>query len=180
MSLEGKTSDQIENLAALTDFVMGNPTTARQFKRLLKQANPNLSMPEVELEDQIEAAVKPVQEQNYKLEARLLQRDAQDHALALVETLRDDRVVRNRADFGELVKYASENGYQTDEKGLRRAASARESENRVAEPTPMQHGAVDLSQRDRHKELLANPQGWARNEAAKALDDIIKGRKHTA
>src|SRR3989304_4576955 len=131
MSLENKTAQEIEALAALADSVMSNPATRMEFQRTLKKANPNISVPELEVEERIAAIAKPHIDKVRELEARDAQRNAEAAANALFEALRDDGVVASRKDFNELVKYAAEKGFATIESGLRLPAS-----HRAAGPTP--------------------------------------------
>lgn len=180
MSLEGKSAEEINALAELADSVMSNPKTRTPFQRILKAANPGISVPEIEIEDRVAAATKPHVDKLAQLEARDAQRDAEQAANVLYEGLRDDRVVKNRKDFSELVTYAAEKGFSTAEAGLRMASQHRAAEQTPAEPTPQTAGMVDLSQREQHKDLLSNPQGWARNTANAAIDELNKRRKQAA
>ena len=173
MSLEGKSDEEIRALAELTDSVLNNPKTRTQFQRVLKTANPNISLPEIDNLDTIAAAVKPHVEKLGQVEAKLEQADQDRAANALYEALRDDRVVGNRKDFGELVKYASEKGFQTSEAGIRMAAQHRRDELEAAEPTPLTAGLPSILQKD-NKDLMKDPNGWARGEANKAIAELAK------
>lgn len=176
MSLEGKTAQEIEALATLADSIANNPRTRMPFQRLLKAANPGISVPEVDMEERVAAAVKPHVEKIEKLEARDAQLEAQTAGNVLYENLRDDGVVKNRATFGELVKYASEQGFQTTDSGLRMAARHRSAEQESAEPTPYTAGGFDLSDTKTNGDLMKNPNAWARDTASRVLDEIAKGR----
>lgn len=181
MGIEGKSTEEIEALATLAESIGSNPKTRMQFQRLLKQANPNISVPEVEIEDRIQAAVKPHVDELERLKARDAQSDAQAAANALYENLRDDGLVKNRTGFGDLVKYANEHGFQTTDGGLRMAAQHRRAEQESAEPTPQTAaGAFDINDRATNKDLMANPAAWARNTALSALDELAKKRKAAA
>lgn len=175
MALEGKTTEEIEALAQLADSVLSNPKTRGVFQRTLKTANPSLSIPELELEDRVAAAVKPHIDKVATLEATNARNAEMAQANTLYETLHDDRVVSGRKDFNELVKYAADKGFMTNEQGLRMAGSHRVTEQEMAEPTPHIMTA-ELLQRD-NKDLMANPALWARQEAAKAMDELAKRRK---
>jgi hypothetical protein len=177
MALEGKSAEEVQALATLADSIASNPKTRTAFQRLLKQANPEISIPEIEIEDRIASVTKPYVEKLEKLEARDAQAESQAAANALYEGLRDDRVVTNRAGFSELVKYASEQGFQTTEAGLRMAASHRASEQEAAEPTPMPNGGIDLSQHEANKDLMRDPRGWANAQARAAIDEMAKQRQ---
>jgi len=179
MSLEGKAPEEVQAMAALADSLLNDPKTRRQFQRMLKQQNPNISLPELDTEDAIVTAVKPHVEELQRLKAEREQDKAQQAANLLFENLRDDRVVSTRTEFSELVKWASENGYQTVDAGLRKAASARRAEQEAAEPTPQSAAGGGIVPKD-NKDLMRDPQGWARSQAVTALNDIIKSRGRAA
>lgn len=178
MSLEGRSPEEVTALATLADSLASNPKTRTQFQRLLKTANPNIAVPEIELEDRVTEAVKPLLDREAEREARDAQQAAERSANVLYETLRDDRVIANRGGFNDLVKYAAEHGFQTSEAGLRMAGSHRKAEQEAAEPTPQTAaGAFDLSNPgEAHKDLMKNPNAWARNAANTALADLAKRR----
>ena len=74
MSLEGKTPEEIQALAALADDVLSKPDTAGVFQRLVKRNNPAVSMPVVELEDRAAAAIAAANKKTDDLAARVAQR----------------------------------------------------------------------------------------------------------
>lgn len=176
MSLEGKSPEEIEALAVLADSALSNPNTRGIFQRVLKKANPNLSIPELELEDRVAAAVKPHIDKVANLEATNARNVELNSANMLYETLHDDRVVAGRKDFNELVTYAAGKGFMTTEQGLRMAASHRTAELEAAEPTPSNMAMTKILQRD-NKDLMKDPAGWARSQAALAMDELAKKRK---
>lgn len=171
MSLEGKNADEITALAALADSVLGNQKTRGAFLRMQKQVNPNVSIPEIDIQDSIAAQVKPHVEEVERMRLERERDKSQQAATALYENLREAGAVKNRTEFSALVTYASEKGFQTTEGGLRMAASHRASEQEAAEPTPMP-GAIDLSQPKEHKDLMRDPAGWANRTAREALDEL--------
>ena len=174
MSLEGKSEQEITALATLANSVLENAKTRMAFQRMVKHANPNVSLPEVELHDTIAAAVKPHIDKTQELEAKLAQdteRRAQD---VMYETLREEGVISGRKDFSEIVKYASEKGFQTNDAGIRMAATYRQHEQRSAEPTPLNHGLPNAVLPRDNKELMKNPVEWARQQAAEAMKELAK------
>lgn len=179
MSLEGKTPEEVNSLASLSDALLNDPNTRREYQRLLKKQNPKLSLPEIDTEDRVEAAVKPFVDKVEKLEAGNAESAAQRQATERFENLRDARVVSTRKDFTELVKYANEKGFQTNEAGLTLAAAHRQDEMAPAEPTPHSAALAHLVPKE-NKDLMRDPQGWARNTANAAMADIIKNRGRAA
>jgi len=179
MSLEGKSADEIAALAALADDVLSKPDTAGIFQRLVKKNNPDVSMPMIELEDKARAVFAQQGQQINQLSAKLAQKEAQDGANSLFESLRDGGSVRNRQDFSDLVKYAAENGFMTTEAGLRKASTMRQQEQEAAEPTPVTVGNGLFrtgANVDESKAFFANPLGHSRTVAAQAMEELRKMR----
>lgn len=179
MSLEGKSPDEINSLAALSDALLNDPNTRREYQRLLKKQNPKLSLPEIDTEDRAEAAVKPLVERLDKFQEDQQVSAAQRQANERFESLRDNRVVNTRKEFGELVKYANEKGFQTNEAGLTLAAAHRQDETAAAEPTPHSAALAHLVPKD-NKDLMRDPQRWARDTANAAMNEVIKNRGRAA
>lgn len=174
MSIEGMDPQEVAALATMAKGLRDNPKTRTHFLRLAKAANPDLVVPELEIEARAAGAIQKQDEQIKRLQDKDQERDAQLAANALYEGLRDDRVVSSRNDFSALVKFAAEKGFQTNEAGLRMAAQHRRAEAEAAEPTPstISRGApVPVS-----KELMANPAMWARDTANAALAELKSKR----
>lgn len=175
MSLEGKSPEEIAALAELSDSLLGNSATRTPFQRLLKTANPRINLPELEVEDRVTAAVKPTVDAVQKLNDER-DRDAADRAAhGVYEELKDERVVGTKKEFSELVAYANDKGFRTDNAGLRRAAEYRSAEASMAEPTPMP-GAIPALTGEKTKEWFKDPKGTAAREAHAALEEIRKGK----
>lgn len=174
MSLEGKSPEEIQALAALADSVLNDPRSRRPFQRLLKVASPSLQLPEVDLEDMVEARTKPLREKIEKdANDRELERQ-QQAAQALRGNLKAAGAIKNDEDFNALVTYATANGYQTTEAGLKLASRARADELEAAEPTP--HGAPHQVMPMDAKGIMKDPIGWARQTAHTAMTDLVKNR----
>jgi 5'-3' exonuclease len=180
MSLEGKTPEELANLAALADDVLSNPETATVFQRLIKKNNPKVSMPLIELEDKVAGALQNQNKQIEELTKEKQLNDAERTTNALYEALRDASLVTTRASFSELVKYASEKGFMTTESGLRLAAQHRAAEQEAAEPTPPTGGAPGFelnAEGELSKSFMKDPKGTARTVAAKAMDELRRLRE---
>jgi hypothetical protein len=66
-SLEDLTPNQIMQLAAMTYQLSQDPTTREQYLRLVKQKNPNVSIPEVDAKDAVLTQLNELKEDNRKL-----------------------------------------------------------------------------------------------------------------
>lgn len=169
-SLEGLSSEEIAGLAATAKALRDNPKTRMHFLRLAKVSNPELSIPEVEAEDRRIMEARQLEERFKTLEGKGAEIDAKESALALYEELKEEGLVSKRSDFNELVKYASEKGFQTNASGLRIAATYRSQEQKAAEPTPTFLSPSLPVELD--KDIMKNPVQWARKSAAVALGEL--------
>lgn len=182
--LEGKsirdrlTEEEILGYAEMSESLMQSPKHRTAFQRILKDANPNLSIPELEIEERVAARVKPLAEETAALKAKDAARESERQQEVLYENLRDARVIANRSEFGELVKYAAEKGFQTNDVGLKIAAAHRDSERELAEPTP-QNAATSILPSN-FKDIMKDPTGWARKTANDAFRTIVKNRGRAA
>jgi len=177
ISLEGMDEAEIRSLALLSKSVRDNPATRKEWLGVVQKANPNLTIPELQMERQANEALFARDKEIAELRAQVEADHAQQAAQARIAALREEGIVRNANDFGEIVKYASENGFQTSDEGLKRAARARQIEAEAAVPTPT--SAIPKPHIG-NKDLMRNPQTWARQEASSVMDEIIKNRGRAA
>ena len=173
-SLEGLSTEEVSALALSARQMRDNPATRGLFLRMLKTANPTISIPEVEVEMRTSAALAERDKRIRDMEERENARAQRDNAVNLFENLRDENVVSSRNDFAELVKYAHEQGFVTNEAGLKKARSFQRQERAAAEPTPQSYRP--LIPRD-NKDLMKNPRDWARKEATAAINEVLKKRE---
>jgi len=174
MALEGMSQEEIEALAEMSKTLRDNPKTRAHFLRLAKHANPELSVPEVEMQDLMVTMAQKTDEKLREFEGKITVGESEKAAMVLYENLRDAGSIKSRNEFGDLVKYASENGFQTSEAGLKRAAAVRRQELEVAEPTPSNFTSVRTVRED--KELMKNPRQWFDRQAETVMDEIISAR----
>lgn len=176
MALEGKSQAEVAALAALADGLLSDKRTRGPFQRMVKAVNPTVVLPEVEIEDRVAAALKPIADENAALRAEREKDKLQGAANALYEELKDQGVVTSRADFSDLVKFAAKEGFQTNAAGLAKAGRHRTAEAELAEPTPSSLGLDGLKIGKGDADLIKNPTEWARNAANAALNDLAKAR----
>ena len=82
MSLEGKSAEEIEALATLAQNLASNPKTRGGFLQLTKQANPDTSIPEVDIPNRISALLEPHLKTLNDLKTREAERDLRDRVEA--------------------------------------------------------------------------------------------------
>lgn len=176
MALEGKSQAEVAALAALADGLLSDARTRGPFQRMVKAVNPKVVLPEVEIEDRVAAALKPLRDENIALRQQREQDKLQAGANALFVDLKDQGVVTTRADFTELVTFAAKEGFQTNASGLAKAARHRAAERESAEPTTSSLGLDALKIGKGDADLIKNPTEWARNTANAALNELAKAR----
>lgn len=173
MSLEGKSPEEIQALAAISDELLADPKYGMAFKRLVKAQNPNASVPDVELEQRVAAELGARDKEITDLKKNNELNAAERQTNALYEALRDAGAVTTRDSFVKLCEYANKNGFMVNETGLKMAARHKENEEQAAEPTPMnvQQG-FELGEGEVGKSFMKDPAGTARTVAAKAMDEL--------
>ena len=77
MSLEDLSLEARDELAALAKKLADSPNTRKEFLRLTKQVNPDMPIPELEIEDRTNSVLKQAEDRVQSLEAKLRERDAQ-------------------------------------------------------------------------------------------------------
>ena len=78
MSLENLSLEARDELASLSQKLAENPQTRKEFLRLTKKVNPDLPIPELEIEDKTNSAIDQIRSENAQLQAKLRERDAME------------------------------------------------------------------------------------------------------
>ena len=170
MSLEDLSLEQRDELAMLARQLADNPATRKQFLRMTKQVKPEMSIPELDIEDFTNTKVSAAETRVMNLEAKMRERDA-------VEELNKRRARLNRPtkEIEEIEKLMLDKGMTNHET----AAEYFDWMRQAAEPTPnsaMGYTPSALSKFDLSK-YWKNPQMGARDEAAQALKDLRKNSR---
>lgn len=77
-SLEDLTTDQLLEVARLQQTLSTDPATRESYLRLVKQVNPKLSVPEIDVRDRVDAQLATEREKFQKLEEKFAQKEIQD------------------------------------------------------------------------------------------------------
>ena len=170
MSLEDMSLEQRDELAMLAKQLADNPSTRKEFLRMTKQVKPELSIPELDIEDYTNRKVTAAEERVMGLEAKLRERDAR-------EELEKRRAKLNRStqEVEQIEKLMLDKGMTNHET----AAEYFDWMRQAAEPTPnsaMGYTPSSLNKFDLSK-YWKNPQMGAREEAAQALKDLRKNTR---
>jgi len=170
MSLEDLSFEQRDELAMLAKQLADNPATRKEFLRMTKQVKPEMSIPELEIEDYTNKKVTAAEERVMKLEANMRDRDARDEL-----EKRRARLNRSAEEVAEIEKVMLEKGMTNHET----AAEYFDWMKQAAAPTPnsaMGYNPSALSKFDLNK-YWKNPQMGARDEAQKALQELRKNTR---
>ena len=170
MSLEDLSFEQRDELAMLAKQLADNPQTRKEFLRMTKQVKPEMSIPELEIEDYTNKKVTAAEERVMKLEAQLRDRDAREEL-----EKRRAKLNRSEKEIAEIEKVMLEKGMTNHET----AAEYFDWMNQAAAPTPnsaMGYNPSALNKFDLSK-YWKNPQMGAKDEASKALQELRKNTR---
>lgn len=169
-SLEDLAPEARDELALLARRLAENPSTRKDFLRLTKRANPDLPIPELELEDTVSQANLAAQTRIEQLEAKLRERDAVEELEKRRMALIKKGKVADESEIEQIEKIMLEKGITNHETAAEYHRHMREA----AAPTPMGYNrnVMDDTARSTLKAYWNNPQTAARNEAAKAMMEL--------
>lgn len=171
-SLEDLTTDQLLEVARLQDRLATNPETRADYMRLVKKTNPNLAIPEVDINDRVEARLAQEREERLKLEQRLMEKEAQER----VARKRDEVKSKHRLNDDQLTQVEK---LMTDKRipDYETAAEFFALSQKAAPPTPstFQRPSVDMPSSATWGKGLGNKSALdkiARDEAYKAWGEL--------
>ena len=171
MSLEDISLEQRDELAMLMKELAENPATRKEALRLTKKVRPNLPIPELELEDYTEKKVTQAEDRVAQLEAKLKEKES----LEELQKRRDKLIKKGLAseeDIEEIEKIMLEKKISDHET----AAEYFDWMKQAAQPTPSGYSPSPLKGFNLN-EYWKNPVQGARNEAAKALQELRKNTR---
>jgi hypothetical protein len=169
MSLEDLTPEARDELALLAKQLSENPETRKDFLRQVKKVKPEMPIPELEIEDYTRHAVERANDRVAQLEARLREKDAMDELNKRRSKLKSKGLIDNDDDIQEVEKVMLEKGITNHEA----AAEYWRWMQQSAAPTPTGYNPSAINKFDLSK-YWKNPVAGARDEAAKALNELRK------
>ena len=171
MSLENYSPEAIEELAALSKRLSENPKTRKSFLRLAKEVNPEIPMPELEMEEMVNERTTAAEKRVTDLENQLRAQQVRDELNRRRNKLKESGVVQTDDDILEIEKLMTEKGIANHET----AADYWRHMKQSAVPTPGYPAPV-MSRLD-VKGYMKNPVAAARENAAAALAELRKNPK---
>ena len=169
MSLEDLTPEARDELALLAKQLSENPDTRKDFLRQVKKMKPEMPIPELEIEDYTRNAVQHANDRVAQLEARLREKEALDELNSRRNKLKAKGLIDNDEDIEEVEKVMLEKGITNHEA----AAEYWRWMQQSAAPTPTGYNPSAINKFDLSK-YWKNPVAGARDEAAKALNELRK------
>lgn len=161
--------DTADGKAKLFDELMADKTVRRQVLRALSPKHPNVVVPELEAEDMITAATKPLQETIDKLKTDLEKKDF-DNGVAQQKRDIKDKFKLSDADITEVEKIMTEKkigDYGTAVEHMRLSKTS-------GAPTPSYRDSRTMQGPDKAGDFFKDPINTARNEAQKAVNEILR------
>jgi len=169
MSLEDLTPEARDELALLAKQLSENPETRKDFLRQVKKVKPEMPIPELEIEDYTRNAVDKANDRVAQLEAKLRERDAMDELNSRRNKLKAKGLIDTDDQIEEVEKVMLEKGITNHEA----AAEYWRWMQQSAAPTPTGYNPSAINKFDLSK-YWRNPVAGARDEAAKALNELRK------
>jgi chromosome segregation ATPase len=169
MSLEDLTPEARDELALLAKQLSENPDTRKDFLRQVKKMKPEMPIPELEIEDYTRNAVEKANDRVAQLEARLREKEALDELNSRRNKLKAKGLIDKDEDIEEVEKVMLEKGITNHEA----AAEYWRWMQQSATPTPTGYNPSAINKFDLSR-YWKNPVAGARDEAAKALNELRK------
>lgn len=169
MSLENLSEEARNELAALAQRLADNPETRKDFLRMTKKINPDLPIPELEIDDRTNSALHQMRQENEAIKARLQAKEAEEKLEKIRRNLVKNGHVENENEIDAVEKLMLEKKIADHET----AAQYHQWMKQAAVPTPSGYNPSAVKQFDLNK-FWKNPANAAREAAASALNEIRK------
>lgn len=169
MSLENLSPEARDELAALAQRLADNPETRKDFLRMTKKVNPDLPIPELEIDDRTTSALTQMRQENEAIKAQLKAKEAQEMLDKRRQSLVKKGLVDNEDEIDAVEKIMLEKKIADHET----AAQYHQWMKQAAVPTPSGYQPSAVKQFDLNK-FWKNPNTAAREEAVRALNDVRK------
>ena len=172
MSLEDVSYEQRDQLAALMRELSDNPVTRKEVLRLTKKIKHDLVIPELEIEETTTSAVSEARKELDSLKAQLAQRPAEEDLEKRRSSLIRKGLANSDEDVEEIEKVMLEKKIADHDT----AAEYWQWMKQSAAPTPTGYNPSAVKQFDLNR-YYKNPVGAARDEAAKALQELRRNTR---
>ena len=172
-SLEDLTPEARDELALLARELSDDPETREAFLRLTKKRRPNLTIDSIDLKDEMARKLDEERNRVDQLEGKLRERDALDSLKERREKLLKTGKIQSEEEIEEVEKVMLEKKIHDHDT----AAEYYKWMKQAATPTPSafeSRNVLNEQARNTLSGFFRNPVGHARDEAAKALNELRK------
>ena len=115
MSLEDMSFDARDQLAALSQRLSEDPSTRKEFLRLTKRVNPNLPIPELDIEDRAMSLMSQADKRVEQMESKWAERDAIDRLKERRSNLLKSGLVKSESEINEVERVMLDKGITNHE-----------------------------------------------------------------
>lgn len=173
MSLENMSFEERDSLAELSKKLADNPKTRKAFLRLTKEVNPDLPIPEIEIEENTNSALLKMQKENEDIRNKLREKEALEDLEKRRNNLMKKGLAKSDDDVAEIEKVMLQEGITNHEAAARHWAWMQQA----AQPTPSPYNPnVAKNQGWDLSRFSKNPVATARDVAHEALAELRKNR----
>ena len=175
MSLEDLSLEQRDEMALLLQELSSNPSTRKEVLRLTKKVRPDLTIPELDIDETVHKLKSASEDKISQLENKLREKEALDDLRARRDSLIKKGFARTDEEVEEIEKVMLEKKIPDHQTAAEYWSWMKQS----AAPTPqssMGYNPNPLNKFDLSK-YWKNPQAGARDEAAKALMELRKNTR---
>ena len=166
MSLEGKSTEEIERLAKWADGVLSSEHR-KEALLLTKKINPAFKSPELEIDERIEKATATIRDENKALRDQM-----QSDIITREREAKKAELAAKGYDIVAVEKVMQDNGVSNYEA----AVKLMKAEAILAPAAPSPHrGAFGEAGVD-FKDVAKNPKEWANKKAHDVVDEILRAR----
>jgi chromosome segregation ATPase len=170
-SLENYDSTQAE-LSRLMERLTQNPATRKNVLREVKKLEPDLPIPELEIEDSLRNVTNHAEARVQQLEARLREKEALEELQRRRQALVKKGKISDEAEIEEVEKIMLEKGIQNHDTAAEYYKWMREQA--APTPTAFNRNVLDTTARNSLQPFWKNPVTAARDEATKAFMEMRK------
>lgn len=171
-TLEDLSNESRDELALLARELSENKETRKDFLKLVKSTRPNLPVPELEMDERLQQTETATTARVQQLEGKLAERDMRDELQRRRQALKDKGIAKSDEDISAIEKVMLDKGIQNHET----AADYWKWMSQSAAPTPTGYNrnVLDEGVKGTLSKYWKNPVTAARDEAAKALNELRK------
>lgn len=172
--MDGLSTDEAIESGLVLSRLLRNPSTRAKALAVIKEGNPGMNVPEVDIPNSFETHLKPIKEQLDALTKENGELRLSNARKGILEDLVADGLAQNMAEAKVIEKFA------VDEKiaDYKSAAKFFRMSQKQAEPTPdftIMGGPLEMPAD--FKEIAKNPKHWADKAAVAAMADFRKSNK---